>query len=42
MQGPISNPSLDLSTHLSYPFDIDNETKAKEVHFSAYPKSSLT
>ena len=41
MQSPISNPPLDPSTYLSDPFDIDNETKTKEVHLSAYPKSSL-
>ena len=42
MQGPLSSPPLYPGTYLSDPFDIDNETKAKEVHLSAYPKSSLS
>ena len=41
MLGPINNPPLDATTSLLNPFDTDNETKMKEVYFSAYPKSSL-
>ena len=37
----MSNAPLNASTYLSDPFDIDNETKTKEVYFNAYPKSSL-
>ena len=35
------NAPLNPSTYLSDPFDIANETKTKEVQFSAYPKLSL-
>ena len=41
MQGPISNPPLDPITYLLDPFDTDNETKTRDIHFSTYPKSSL-
>ena len=40
-QGPMSNSPLNPTRYLSDPFDIANETKTKEVHFSAYPKPSL-
>ena len=40
MQGPVINAPLNPSTYLSDPFETDNETKIKEVHFSAYPKPS--
>ena len=41
MQGPISSPPFDPSTYFLDSFDIVNETKTKEVHFSAYPKLPL-
>ena len=41
MQGPISNPPLHPSRYLFDPFDTDNETKAREVYFSAYSMLSL-
>ena len=41
MQGHMINASLNPSTYLTDPFNIANETKIREVHFSAYPKSSL-
>ena len=41
IQGPIGSQPLDPSMFLSDPFNFDNETKAKEVYFSAYPKLSL-
>ena len=41
MQDPMIDASLNPGTYLPDPFDIANETKTKEVHFSAYPKSSL-
>ena len=41
MQGPISNQPLDTTTYLLDPFDTDNETRMKEVYFSACPRSSL-
>ena len=40
MQGQSINTPLDLSTHLTDPFNIANETKTVEVKFCAYPKSS--
>ena len=41
MQGSMIDAPLNPSRHLSDPFDIAPETRTKEVHFSAYPKSSL-
>ena len=41
MQGSVSNPPLDPTTYLLDPFNTDNKTKMKEVHFSAYPKLSV-
>ena len=40
-QGQSINTPLDLSTHLTDPFDTASETKTVEVKFCAYPKSSL-
>ena len=42
MQGQPTNTPLDLSTHLTDPFDNAHETKTVEVNFCAYPKSSLS
>ena len=42
MQGQSINTPLDLSTHLTDPFDNVNETKTAKVKFCAYPKSSLS
>ena len=36
-QGPTIDGPLNPSIYLSDPLDIANETKTKEVHFSAYP-----
>ena len=35
------NAPLNPRPYLSDPVNIANETKTKEVHFGAYPKSSL-
>ena len=42
MQGQSINTPLDLSTHLTDPFESANETKNAEVKFYAYPSPSLS
>ena len=42
MQGQSINTPLDLSTHLTYPFENANETKTAEVKFCAYLRPSLS
>ena len=41
MQSQSIPTPLDLSTHFTDLFDNANETKAAELKFCAYPKSSL-
>ena len=42
MQGQSVNTPLDLSTHLTDPFENVNETKTAEVKFCSCPRPSLS